>query len=426
MRIAMLALAAGVSVVGFGVLLSHVQSAAKLLGDANCDQRVDSVDAAFVLQFEAGLLWPNRANPEPALPCPFNADVRGDGHITSINAALILQYSAGLLSHLDRIVTLTPLPPPLQPDTAQLARVEEARRSDDGWFMYCPYDPRRELFAQLDGVHDHWVAIYCANNRRFEESSQLVLYERQNDMLVPLLTLTDAFLSLCGDAFCYPADPHPSVLDVNGDGVLDLSVAQSTGGNCWECSQLRLFNVSNHQAINVPMELPATGLLGGDYDHNGTSAVPWSMQDLDGNGQMELIVTDAAWELHGFCHACSPAGRFVLAWDGEQYGDASGDYQAFFDERVSVLEDRLSDAANDADRASLAISIALAYGRSGRIDTAWSRFSEITSTMSNDCWIDLLPAIEDDLRLSVPPDGSRPTTSVHGSMEVWANQCPFF
>jgi hypothetical protein len=67
--------------------------AAKLLsGDADCLGSVNSVDAAFVLQFDAGLL--------DALPCPENADVDGDGTVTSIDAALILQFDAGLIDSL--------------------------------------------------------------------------------------------------------------------------------------------------------------------------------------------------------------------------------------------------------------------------------------------------------------------------------------
>ncbi len=67
--------------------------AAKLLvGDADCLGSVNSIDAAFVLQFDAGLV--------DALPCPQNADVDGDGEVTSIDAALILQFDAGLIDSL--------------------------------------------------------------------------------------------------------------------------------------------------------------------------------------------------------------------------------------------------------------------------------------------------------------------------------------
>jgi hypothetical protein len=61
----------------------------KKAGDANCDGEVDPIDAALVLQLDAGLV--------DSLPCEDNADHNHDGDINSLDAALILQKSAGLL-----------------------------------------------------------------------------------------------------------------------------------------------------------------------------------------------------------------------------------------------------------------------------------------------------------------------------------------
>ena len=60
-----------------------------LVGDANCDGRVNSIDAAFVLQLEAALV--------ASLPCEGAADASDDGVVNSIDAALILQFTAGLI-----------------------------------------------------------------------------------------------------------------------------------------------------------------------------------------------------------------------------------------------------------------------------------------------------------------------------------------
>ena len=60
-----------------------------LPGDVNCDGIVNSIDAALVLQQEAGLLG--------SVPCPQNADLNHDGRINSVDAAIILQMVAGLL-----------------------------------------------------------------------------------------------------------------------------------------------------------------------------------------------------------------------------------------------------------------------------------------------------------------------------------------
>ena len=57
--------------------------------NGNCDSRVDSLDAALILQHGAGLV--------ELLPCQENGDVNEDGLINSIDATLILQFNAGLL-----------------------------------------------------------------------------------------------------------------------------------------------------------------------------------------------------------------------------------------------------------------------------------------------------------------------------------------
>ena len=61
----------------------------RLAGDANCDGELDSIDAAIVLQLEAGLLR--------SLSCRAFVDMNQDGRINSVDAAIILQWVAGLL-----------------------------------------------------------------------------------------------------------------------------------------------------------------------------------------------------------------------------------------------------------------------------------------------------------------------------------------
>ena len=60
-----------------------------VLGDANCDGAVNSIDAAVILQLSAGL--------SEGVSCPANADVDSSGDITSLDATLVLQAAAGLL-----------------------------------------------------------------------------------------------------------------------------------------------------------------------------------------------------------------------------------------------------------------------------------------------------------------------------------------
>jgi len=66
-------------------------------GDINCDGKVTSEEALFLLQFSARLLQPDLNH----LACFFPAgDVTRDGHIDAKDAVVILQYAAGLLPNL--------------------------------------------------------------------------------------------------------------------------------------------------------------------------------------------------------------------------------------------------------------------------------------------------------------------------------------
>jgi hypothetical protein len=70
---------------------TYTISVAAPVGDADCDGRVTSLDAAIVLQYNAGLL--------PRIPCAKATDPTGDGVWNAIDAALILQFVAGLIPH---------------------------------------------------------------------------------------------------------------------------------------------------------------------------------------------------------------------------------------------------------------------------------------------------------------------------------------
>ena len=60
-----------------------------MLGDANCDSIVDSIDPLLILQYSANALR--------TLSCEEAADVDLNGAIDPLDALLILQFIAGLI-----------------------------------------------------------------------------------------------------------------------------------------------------------------------------------------------------------------------------------------------------------------------------------------------------------------------------------------
>ena len=313
----------------------------------------------------------------------------------------------------------TPTPTPTHPlDLAELIAQEKARQEALGWTLDCPDStPKtREIIGTFDHVNDHWIAILCESGSTEPLRDRLVIYERQVSGLVPLLDFVDARIS---ELFLGP------LADVQGDGLNDLPLAEYIYCNDISCNKLRIYDVQNHKAIEIPVALPVTGLVGIDHWGDGTSAVPEDLEDLNGDGKQEIVAVDVQWVIHGFCHACSPYASYVLNWDGQGYVNASREarFQGYFDDEIAQYEGYLSNETRDDYRMSRAISILLLYGHSGRASQGWARFYEIVAGLKAQCWKDMLPILEADLELSVPKDGSEPPTSAVGSPSLKGPVC---
>jgi hypothetical protein len=87
-------------------------------GDADCSGTITSIDAALVLQFDAGLI------DILTFTCLLVADVNEDGTTNALDATLILQFAAGLIpafvgvtestSGIEGMVTIGPICPVMQ------------------------------------------------------------------------------------------------------------------------------------------------------------------------------------------------------------------------------------------------------------------------------------------------------------------------
>ena len=81
----------------FTPTLTNTPTPIVILGDVDCNQTADSIDAVLVLQFGAGLL--------PSLPCPAGGDANQDGTVNVLDAALILQFVGGLVDTLPPVLS---------------------------------------------------------------------------------------------------------------------------------------------------------------------------------------------------------------------------------------------------------------------------------------------------------------------------------
>lgn len=147
--------------------------------------------------------------------------------------------------------------------------------------------------------------------------------------------------------------------DINGDGLKEIIVQSSSGGNCWSCNPTEIYQVRNHKG-----ELIAAGPI-------------QRVTDLNGDGTPELIVADTRWESYDdLSHAASPTALMVYAWRGGRYVYASKDFADFYRSEVTRLRAALDEAKADitaedfSDEAYVGLSLALAitYAHAGETE----------------------------------------------------------
>ncbi len=147
--------------------------------------------------------------------------------------------------------------------------------------------------------------------------------------------------------------------DINGDGLKEIIVQSSSGGNCWSCNPTEIYQVRNHKA-----ELIAAGPI----QH---------ILDLNGDDVRELIVTDTRWESYDdLSHAASPGAFMVYAWRGGRYVYASKDYTGFYRDEIARLRAAIEEAKADITAADysdeayvgLSLGLAITYAHAGELE----------------------------------------------------------
>ena len=161
--------------------------------------------------------------------------------------------------------------------------------------------------------------------------------------------------------------------DFNGDGLPDFAMRAGSGGNGWLTSPLVLLSPTSQgiDLLNDALALP---------EKFGVSL----LQDLNGDGIFELLVTDARFELaFDLCHACSPSATRIYAWNGMAYEEASADFPDFYAPTIADFTAQLETAGFSpddpfGDGLSLGglISLLLAYENSGQAAAGWAVYAQ--------------------------------------------------
>ena len=207
--------------------------------------------------------------------------------------------------------------------------------------------------ASLDGTAHHLAAIFQREKPRApNEAFELRIIEGDGQVSKTIFKRDDFFFS-----FDLAGEPNKrNATDLNGDGLKEIIVQSSSGGNCWSCNPTEIYRVRNHKA-----ELIAAGPI-------------QRLADLNADSTQELLVTDARWESYDdLSHAASPGAVMVYAWREGKYVYASSDFATFYENEIKKLRAMIDEARSQitADEYSdeayvgLAIGLAMTYAHMG-------------------------------------------------------------
>ena len=219
--------------------------------------------------------------------------------------------------------------------------------------------------ASLDGRARHLAAIFKRARPEAADATQayeLRILESDGRSARTVFRRAEFFFSFA-TPFAASAGKDSgtglNLTDINGDGVKEVIVQSSSGGNCWSCNPTEIYSIRNQK-----VELIAASPM-------------QDVRDLDGDGSMELVVTDPRWELYGdLSHAASPFASVIFRWKNNRYVYASSDFPGFYKEELNRLRASIegaraeitSEEFSDESYVGLSISVALAHAHMGEVE----------------------------------------------------------
>lgn len=178
--------------------------------------------------------------------------------------------------------------------------------------------------------------------------------------------------------------------DINADGLVEVLVQSSSGGNCWSCNPIEVYQLGDRKALLIAAG-PITRIA-----------------DLDGDGVMELVVADARWESYGdLSHAASPAALMIYAWRAGRYVYTSSDYPSFYKTEIERVRSEAEEAEREITAADFsddiyigrAVALALTYAHSGELERGLAEMETLLrSAVRSESQSKRRTAIIDDFR----------------------------
>lgn len=251
--------------------------------------------------------------------------------------------------------------------TPSAARVSPEFQSEVSQLAATGLQLKEAVEASLDGNAKHLAAIFeRTGSKDPTQRFEFRIFESEGQASRTIFRRSDFFFSF-GEA----GSSKLNATDINGDGLKEIVVQSSSGGNCWSCNPTEIYRVSNHKA-----ELIAAAPIR-------------RIADLNNDGVAELLGTDARWESYGdLSHAASPFAVMVYAWKNGKYVYASRDFTAFYKEeiercRASVDEARAditTDDVSDEGYIGSALSLAITYAHAGELERGISELDTLLNS----------------------------------------------
>ncbi len=227
------------------------------------------------------------------------------------------------------------------------------------------YSIKDTIFESLDNKNQQVIAIISQQESDdLNRQDSMVVYELKGTRLIEIYNLVEWSYelgnSLSGDS--------SRAKDINKDGLKELIVTGGTGGNCWTCEYLKVFQVKDHKVREFLPHLPETQVIHG-------------IRDLNGDAIDELLVLDAEWEVNRYmdlCHACSPSVDFIYTWEKDRYQEASKEFSLYYEEKIYEIEKDIKEMDIEEKGSDYyigkAISIFLNYVQKDEKEKGWAVF----------------------------------------------------